>query len=82
MMVTLLILKLDFLLITMLFDFPQNAMSFLLYDRDVNWQLQSDDFMGSCSLCMNIVSDLEKRFMHVFYVLKISQFSSINIFSS
>ena len=39
---------------TMIF-FLQTTLSFLLYDRDVNWQSQSDDFMGSCIL-MRIIS--------------------------
>ena len=26
-----------------------------MYDRDVNWQGQSDDFMGSCNLEMTLV---------------------------
>lgn len=37
------------------FIFPQTNVSFLVYDRDVNWQGQSDDFMGSCNLQMTLV---------------------------
>lgn len=33
----------------------QTSVSFLVYDRDVNWQGQSDDFMGSCNLQMTLV---------------------------
>ena len=33
----------------------QTSISFLVYDRDVNWQGQADDFMGSCNLEMTLV---------------------------
>jgi len=35
-------------------DFTKTTLSFLVYDRDVNWQGQSDDFMGSCNLEMSL----------------------------
>lgn len=35
-------------------DFTKTNVSFLVYDRDVNWQGQSDDFMGSCNLQMTL----------------------------
>ncbi|XP_020623204.1 tricalbin-1-like [Orbicella faveolata] len=35
-------------------DFTKTSVSFLVYDRDVNWQGQSDDFMGSCNLEMTL----------------------------
>lgn len=35
-------------------DFTKTTLSFLVYDRDVNWQGQSDDFMGSCNLQMSL----------------------------
>ncbi|CAH3128724.1 unnamed protein product [Porites lobata] len=35
-------------------DFTKTTLSFLVYDRDVNWQGQSDDFMGSCNLEMTL----------------------------
>ena len=47
--------------------FFQTSVSFLVYDRDVNWQGQSDDFMGSCNLEMTVVrnklrsADLQSR---------------------
>ena len=36
----------------------QTTLSFLVYDRDSNWQGQSDDFMGSCNLQMTLVRDI------------------------
>ena len=38
--------------------FFQTSVSFLVYDRDVNWQGQSDDFMGSCNLEMTLVRNM------------------------
>ncbi|XP_044164205.1 tricalbin-1-like [Acropora millepora] len=35
-------------------DFTKTTLSFLVYDRDSNWQGQSDDFMGSCNLQMTL----------------------------
>ncbi|XP_078344796.1 uncharacterized protein LOC144630322 isoform X2 [Oculina patagonica] len=35
-------------------DITKTTVSFLVYDRDVNWQGQSDDFMGSCNLEMSM----------------------------
>ena len=40
---------------TEMFVVFQTSVSFLVYDRDVNWQGQSDDFMGSCNLEMTLV---------------------------
>lgn len=36
----------------------QTTLSFLVYDRDSNWQGQSDDFMGSCNLQMTLVRNI------------------------
>ncbi|KAK2560475.1 Tricalbin-1 [Acropora cervicornis] len=35
-------------------DFTKTTLSFLVYDRDSNWQGQSDEFMGSCNLQMTL----------------------------
>lgn len=38
------------------FFFYQITLSFLVYDRDNNWQSKSDDFMGSCNVQLSLVS--------------------------
>lgn len=40
------------------FSLFQTTLSFLVYDRDSNWQGQCDDFMGSCNLQMTLVRNI------------------------
>ena len=47
----------------------QTTLSFLVYDRDVNWQAQSDDFMGSCNLQMSLVQNFTSTSPPLYHVI-------------